>query len=192
MSHLARSSRRHVCYLHFAIATTITTNLEENGGQCYGQRGERGVLCEMSAISLATMPRPIESSHLRPGAVRPSFATKCHVADLLACLPSLYLSLFPPHSLDTPFFCALSSLFLVFCLLHFANNFHVDKMRRQHPKKKRRNEMRLNNLCRAAKRNSGILNQEEGCKENKVNNSIRSYNEMTLTASSFCFSLNNC
>lgn len=52
--------------------------------------------------------------------------------------------------------------------------------------------MRLNNLCRAAKRNSGILNQEEGCKENKVNNSIRSYNEMTLTASSFCFSLNNC
>lgn len=104
----------------------------------------------------------------------------------------LSISLFAPHSLDTPFFCALFSLFLVFYLLHFANNFHVDKMRRQHPKKKRRNEMRLNNLCRAAKRNSGILNQEEGCKENKVNNSIRSYNEMTLTASSFCFSLNNC
>lgn len=155
MSHLARSSRRHVCYLHFAIATTITTNLEENGGQCYGQRGERGVLCEMSAISLAAMPRPIESSHLRPGAVRPSFATKCHVADLLACLPSLYLSLFPPHSLDTPFFCALSSLFLVFCLLHFANNFHVDKMRRQHPKKKTKKRNEIKQLVQGSEKKLG-------------------------------------
>lgn len=55
----------------------------------------------------------------------------------LISVSPLSLSLFPPHSLDTPFFCALSSLFLLFCLLHFANNFHVDKMRRQHPKKKR-------------------------------------------------------
>lgn len=191
MSHLARSSRRHVCYLHFAIATTITTNLEENGGQCQEQ-GERGSLRDVSHFSsYDAAPDRVISFAARGSPSK--FCYQVSRCRLISVSPlSLYLSLFPPHSLDTPFFCALSSLFLVFCLLHFANNFHVDKMRRQHPKKKRRNEMRLNNLCRAAKRNSGILNQEEGCKENKVNNSIRSYNEMTLTASSFCFSLNNC
>lgn len=86
--------------------------------------------------------------------------------------------------------CPLYFCFFAFCILPTTST--LIKWEGSTRKKKRRNEMRLNNLCRAVKRNSGILNQEEGCKENKVNNSIRSYNEMTLTASSFCFSLNNC
>jgi len=30
LSHLARSSRRHVCYLHFAITTITTTTTRDN------------------------------------------------------------------------------------------------------------------------------------------------------------------
>lgn len=92
------------------------------------------------------------------------------------------------HSLDTPFFCALPSLFLLFCLLHFANNFHVDKMRRQRRKKKRK---KRNEIKQGSKKKLGHTQPRRRLQENKVNNSIRNYNEMTLTASSFCFGLNN-